>query len=104
MTVTVTDAETGVVPAAPVAVIVYVKVPVAVGVTEMVPLHGSVPERLPDPAQLVAFVVVTVSVMLWPRVIVLALAANVAVGGAGVTVTVTGADVVVPPAPDAVPV
>lgn len=86
---TTTEPEPLVVPPGPVAVTVYVKVPVAKGVAETVPLHVTDPDKLPDPAQLVAFAVTMVSTVDWP---------NVIAAGEAVTVTV-GAGVVLPPLP-----
>jgi hypothetical protein len=88
-------------PPDPLAVIVYVTVPlVIVGVTDTVPLQLTDPDQLPsveDPVHVVAFVVATASVKLVPCGTVVVEGVSVAVGAGVFTVTVALA-VVVPPA------
>ncbi len=97
--VTVTVAVAVLVPPVPVAVSVYVVV--VCGATPTEPLVGPAPRPL-SIVTLVAFVVVHVSVEVWPSAMLVGFALNVIVGAGG-TVTVA-CFVAVPPAPVAVSV
>jgi len=85
----VTVAEALVVPPGPVHPIVYVAVPVAVGVSAIDPLTDSAPDQVPEAVQDVAFVELHVSVVGDPMMTVEGDAAMVTVGaGTGLIVTV----------------
>ncbi len=96
VTVTVADAEA--LPPLPVHSNVYVLVAVSPPV-DAVPLVALVPDQVPEAAQLVAFVLLQVSVEPLPLVIDVGLAVKVTVGAEG-TVTATVADAeALPPLP-----
>jgi hypothetical protein len=65
----VTEAEAEVLPPFPVAVTMYCKTPVAVGVTVTVPLQVTDPDKLPEPTQEAALLVDIVNTSDWPMVI-----------------------------------
>jgi len=94
--VTVTDLLT--VPPAPVQLRLYVRLPVAGGVTDWLPLIALVPVQPPEAVQLVTLVVAQDSVVAVPSVTVVGDALKVSVGVGDVTVTLAEPEAL-PPGP-----